>query len=111
MEDLNSFLNSVKSYNPEGVEEVKKAYEVADKLHSGQFRESGEPYIIHPLAVASILSEMHADTDTLCAALLHDTLEDTPVTKEAIAHEFNTDVANLVDGVTKISKMNFSTKE
>jgi len=70
----------------------------------------GEPYITHPLNVAYILSEMHADKDTICAALLHDTLEDTEATKEEIAELFNKDIANLVDGVTKISKMNFSSK-
>lgn len=74
-------------------------------------RQSGEPYISHPLNVAYILAEMHADRDTICAGLLHDTLEDTKVTKEEIAENFNSDVANLVDVVTKMSKMNFSSKE
>ena len=105
------FFETVKSYNPETLERVKKAYDYANALHSGQIRQSGEPYIIHPLNVAYILAEMHADGDTLCAGLLHDTLEDTHITKEDIAHEFNKDVANLVDGVTKMSKMNFSSKQ
>ena len=79
--------------------------------YDGQIRQSGEPYITHPLNVAYILAEMHADRDTLCAGLLHDTLEDTNVTKEEIERLFNQDVAKLVDGVTKISKLNFSTKQ
>ena len=107
-EDLEKLITT---YNVSGLEMVKKAYEYAKCLHDGQFRQSGEPYIIHPLHVAYILSEMHADTDTICAGLLHDTIEDTNVKKEDIAYEFNQDVANLVDGVTKISKMNFSSKE
>ena len=107
---LDDLVNNVKSYNESGVEQIKKAFYYAKTLHEGQYRESGEEYITHPLTVAYILSEMHGDTDTISAALLHDTLEDTHVTKEEIAHDFNKDVANLVDGVTKISKLNFSSK-
>ena len=108
---LEDLIIKVMAYNPEAVEKVKKAYEVADELHAGQFRQSGEPYITHPLNVAYILAELHADQDTLCAGLLHDTLEDTEITKEEIEKEFNYDVAYLVDGVTKISKMKFTSKE
>lgn len=108
---LQDLLNKLRECNPEEVEIVKRAYEYADTLHKGQMRQSGEPYISHPLNVAYILAEMHADRDTICAGLLHDTLEDTKVTKEEIAENFNSDVANLVDGVTKMSKMNFSSKE
>ena len=107
---LNDLLNNVKLYNESGIPSIEKAYHYAESLHEGQFRQSGEPYISHPLNVAYILSEMHADTDTICAGLLHDTLEDTEITKEAIAEDFNKEVANLVDGVTKISKLNFSTE-
>ena len=108
---LNVLIGKLKDYNPEEVEMVKKAYEYASNLHSGQFRQSGEPYIIHPLNVACILADMHADSDTICAGLLHDTLEDTNTTKEEIAHDFNQSIANLVDGVTKLAKMNFSSKQ
>lgn len=101
----------VMEYNPTEVEIITKAYEYAKQLHEGQFRQSGEPYISHPVNVAYILSEMHADKDTICAGLLHDTLEDTNITKEDIAYEFNQDIANLVDGVTKLAKMHFSSKE
>ena len=108
---FDDFINLVKSYNPSEVEIITKAYDYANLLHKGQKRQSGEDYIIHPLNVAYILAEMHADKDTVCAGLLHDTLEDTYITKEDIAHEFNPTIASLVDGVTKISKMNFSSKE
>ncbi len=104
-------LKKIKEYNPEEEKSIMKAYEFANNLHSGQIRQSGEPYISHPLNVAYILAEMNADKDTICAGLLHDTLEDTNTTKEDISHEFNATVANLVDGVTKMSKMNFSSKQ
>ena len=108
---LNDLLIKLEEYNKEEVEIVKKVYEYADNLHLGQKRQSGEPYISHPLNVAYILAEMHVDRDTICAGLLHDTLEDTNITKEDIAHDFNQNIANLVDGVTKLSKMNFSSKQ
>ena len=83
IEDL---LKNVGSYNYDISEliAIKKAYEYAEDLHSGQYRQSGEPYIIHPLTVAYILSDMQADCDTICAALLHDVLEDTSATKEFV---------------------------
>ncbi len=108
IEDL---LLVLKDYNMEAVPVVHRAYLYAKELHTGQLRESGEPYIVHPLNVAYILAEMHADCDTLCAGLLHDVIEDTTATKEDIAHDFNRNVANLVDGVTKLAKMNFSSKQ
>ena len=104
-------LNNITDYKKESIDEILKAYELANNLHDGQKRQSGEPYIIHPLSVAIILSEMKADKDTICAGILHDTLEDTHITKEELIHEFNSDIANLVDGVTKISKLNFSSKQ
>lgn len=81
IEDL---IEIVKDYNPEEVDIVKKTYEFAKELHNGQKRQSGDDYITHPLNVAYILAEMHADRDTVCAGLLHDTLEDTHITKEEI---------------------------
>ncbi len=108
---LQDLIDKLNEYNSEEVEVIKKAYEYAKKLHEGQYRQSGEPYINHPLNVAYILADMHADRDTICAGLLHDVLEDTEITKEDIAHDFNQNVANLVDGVTKLSKMNFSSKQ
>ena len=109
--NIEILLKEVEKYNKKDIEKVRKAYEFADILHKGQYRQSGEPYITHPLNVALILAKMNADTDTLCAALLHDTLEDTSATKDDIKYFFNSEVANLVDGVTKISKMNFSSKK
>ncbi len=108
---IENLVTKLDKYNIDEINIIKKAYEYANILHEGQIRQSGEPYIIHPLNVAYILTELHADCDTICAGLLHDTLEDTNITKEDIAHDFNQSIANLVDGVTKLSKMNFSTKE
>ena len=108
---INDLLINLSEYNPDAISDVKKAYDYASYLHNGQVRQSGEPYISHPLNVAYILSEMHADSDTVCAGLLHDTLEDTNIKKEDIVHDFNQNVANLVDGVTKLAKMNFSSKQ
>lgn len=108
---INDLLAKIVEYNNEEIEIIRKAYSYAEELHKGQKRQSGEEYITHPLNVAYILADMHADRDTVCAGLLHDTLEDTSITKEDIASIFNKDIANLVDGVTKISKMNFSSKQ
>ena len=108
---INDLIKNVESYNPEEVDNIRKAYEYAKYLHEGQTRQSGEPYIIHPLNVAYILSELHADSSTICAGLLHDTIEDTNVSKEEIAILFNDEVATLVEGVTKLAKMNFSSKK
>lgn len=108
---IDDLIENIKSYNEEEVDVILKAYNMANTLHHGQKRQSGEDYIIHPLNVAYILAEMRADRDTVCAGLLHDTLEDTNITKEEIAENFGSDVANLVDGVTKMSKMNFSSKQ
>ncbi len=108
---ISDLIEMVKTYNPNEIEIINKAYDFAEQLHRGQTRQSSEPYIIHPLNVAYILAEMHADKDTVCAGLLHDTLEDTEITKEIIIEEFNAEVAKLVDGVTKLSKINFSSKQ
>ena len=113
MSEINvlSLFQTLKEYSPEELDKIKKAYQYARDLHEGQTRQNGEPYINHPLNVAIILAEMHADSDTICAGLLHDTLEDTNATKEDIASLLNKNIANLVDGVTKISKLNFSSKK
>lgn len=108
---IDSLIESIKGYDATMVNDVLKAYQYALESHSGQLRESGEEYITHPLTVAYILSLMRADKETICAALLHDTLEDTKLEKEDIVNEFGEVVAELVDGVTKLSKMNFSNKQ
>jgi GTP pyrophosphokinase len=107
---IDDLLKKVSEYNPEEVDKVKKAYEVAALAHNKQFRESGEPYIIHPLHVAMNLTEFYADGSTLCAGLLHDVVEDTDYTLEDIRDLFGDEVALLVEGVTKISNLHFSTK-
>ncbi|ABI40679.1 (p)ppGpp synthetase I, SpoT/RelA [Shewanella sp. MR-4] len=96
---------------PEQVELLKQAYQVARDAHEGQMRTSGEPYITHPVAVARILAEMRLDHETLMAALLHDTIEDTYVTKEDLAEQFGEAVAELVEGVSKLDKLKFRDKK
>jgi GTP pyrophosphokinase len=108
---LEELIEKVRSYNKGNIDLIIKAYDYASKKHEGQKRQSGEPYIIHPLNVAFILAEMHADIDTICAGLLHDTIEDTDATREDIERDFNESIALLVEGVTKIGKMNFSSKQ
>ncbi len=86
---------------------LRRAFELGARAHAGQTRKSGEPYITHPVAVATLLAELRMDRETLCAAILHDVLEDTEVSREAIAAEFGETVADLVDGVTKLDKLSF----
>ncbi|QJR13311.1 RelA/SpoT family protein [Usitatibacter palustris] len=105
-EELVSALGYLK---PQDVELIEAAYEVARAAHAGQFRKSGEPYITHPLAVAKILAEWHLDPQALMAAILHDVVEDTPTTKSEIAKKFGKPVAELVDGVSKIDRIEFAT--
>jgi GTP pyrophosphokinase len=105
-EELTAVLGYLK---PKDVEQIEEAYEVARAAHSGQYRQSGEPYITHPLAVAKILAEWHLDPQALMAALLHDVVEDTPTTKTEIAKRFGKAVAELVDGVSKIDRIEFAT--
>lgn len=88
-------------------QKIIRAYQVAERCHQGQMRKSGEPYITHPIAVATILAELGMDTDTLAAALLHDTVEDTGYSLDEVRTEFGNDVAVLVDGVTKLDKVEY----
>jgi GTP diphosphokinase / guanosine-3',5'-bis(diphosphate) 3'-diphosphatase len=100
------------AYLPEqNVARVLRAYRVGAVAHEGQTRKSGEPYITHPIAVAGILAEMGMDAETIIAAILHDTLEDTALSRTALAGEFGETVAELVDGVTKLDKMRFSSRQ
>lgn len=93
------------------VEKIREAYRYADNAHLGQFRKSGEPYITHPIAVASILASWRMDAETIEAGLMHDVLEDTGTSKREMAEKFGTDVAELVDGVSKLDKLRFSSNE
>ena len=109
---LKDFMDYVHSYlGDDECEQIMKAFTLADKAHKGQFRASGEPYIMHPLAVAEILAHLQIDHITLIAALLHDVVEDTDYTKEDIENLFGTEVAFLVDGVTKLNQFQYETKE
>ena len=98
-------------HTPEEIAQVEKAYKFAKKTHDGQFRVSGEPYIIHPVEVAKILTTLHVDCHTIIAAFLHDVLEDTDTSPETIRELFGDDVLTLVQGVTKLGKLKFKSKE
>jgi len=111
-EALKEFMDYVHSYlGDDECDQIMKAFTLADKAHEGQFRASGEPYIMHPLAVAEILAHLQIDHITLIAALLHDVVEDTEYTKEDIETLFGAEVAFLVDGVTKLNQFQYETKE
>ena len=111
-EALNYLIETIHTYQPNAdCVDVKKAFELADKAHEQQQRVSGEPYITHPLAVAQILAELQIDTTTITASLLHDVVEDTSYTLENLTQEFGSQVAFLVDGVTKLSRIDYRTKE
>ncbi|MBQ5545512.1 MAG: bifunctional (p)ppGpp synthetase/guanosine-3',5'-bis(diphosphate) 3'-pyrophosphohydrolase [Clostridia bacterium] len=90
---------------------IEKAYLFANRAHAGQTRKSGEPYIVHPISVANILVQLGMDTDSVVAALLHDVVEDTPVTSAEIEANFGSIIAQIIDGLTKLSKMGFKTRE
>lgn len=105
-------IEKIKTYHPSNdFSMVEKAYKLAVNAHEGQLRRSGEPYIIHPLKVAYILAELELDMESIVAGILHDTIEDTPYTYEDIEKLFSQEVAVLVDGVTKLGKISYSTKE
>jgi GTP pyrophosphokinase len=109
---LETLCNTIKSYYPDAkLELVHKAYQFAEASHKGQLRSSGEPYIIHPVGVAQSLAELRLDLSSIVTGLLHDTVEDTHATLEQIENEFGKDIAELVDGVTKLSQITFKTSE
>lgn len=110
--DFQILVNKVKSYSPQAdTDMLARAFEFAEAAHRGQVRESGEEYISHPLEVAFILTEIQMDVETLCAAMLHDVVEDTGVTLEQLTESFGPLVARLVDGVTKLSRLDFKNKQ
>src|SRR5690606_24190836 len=92
------------------VERIKEAYRFADQAHLGQFRASGEPYISHPIAVTEICAGWKLDAESLMAALLHDVIEDQGVTKQELAEKFGADVSEIVDGLSKLDRLEFATK-
>ena len=105
---LEDLLAYILKYNPDAdVELITKAFNLAKEAHEGQLRKSGEPYIIHPVAVAKILSELNMDSQTICAGLLHDVIEDTKYTYDDIKEMFGENIADIVEGVTKIKNLNY----
>ena len=112
LERYQALEDKIKSYNPSlDAQRLFNAFTFADNAHSGQLRKDGSPYITHPLAVAEIVAELELDTDSIIAALLHDCIEDTGVTHEEIAKLFGTTVADLVEGVTKLTRVQYTSKE
>jgi GTP diphosphokinase / guanosine-3',5'-bis(diphosphate) 3'-diphosphatase len=109
---LKELLSSVGGYLPqEQVDRIREAAEFGASAHQGQKRLSGEPFIAHPVAAAAILSDLHLDADTIVAAILHDVIEDTPTPKDQLATRFGADVAEIVDGVTKLDQIKFKSRE
>lgn len=106
-----NLINTIDIYikNPDSLKLIERAFLVGEKYHDNQFRKNGDPYFTHPIAVTQILADMHAGPETLAAGLLHDTLEDTDLPKAELSQMFGTEIANLVEGVTKISKVEFKT--
>lgn len=110
--ELQELIEKIKGYAPNAdIDLVKRAYYLGKKAHEGQFRKSGEPYFTHPLAVANILVDMELDIETIAAGILHDVVEDTEYTYEDIEKEFSQEIANLVDGVTKLGQIKYQSKE
>ncbi|WP_152227350.1 bifunctional GTP diphosphokinase/guanosine-3',5'-bis pyrophosphate 3'-pyrophosphohydrolase [Pseudomonas sp. SCB32] len=111
MPGIDAFADRLSSYlGPDQVNLVRRAYYYAEQAHDGQRRRSGEAYVTHPLAVANILADMHMDHQSLMAAMLHDVIEDTGIAKEALTAQFGETVSELVDGVSKLTQMNFESK-
>jgi guanosine-3',5'-bis(diphosphate) 3'-pyrophosphohydrolase len=109
---ISDVVSRIRSYAPDAdVQPVMTAYLLAARAHQGQMRKSGQPYLTHPLAVAGILAELRMDVDTIATALLHDALEDNPITKTQMIAEIGPEITELVDGVTKIGKLKFRSKE
>jgi len=108
MQTIDALDSTLRSYlNPGQAQQVRRAYYFAEQAHFGQIRRSGEPYVTHPLAVAGILADMHMDHQSLMAAMLHDVIEDTGIEKDSIGNQFGPAVAELVDGVSKLTQMEF----
>ncbi|MGI6210996.1 MAG: RelA/SpoT family protein [Anaerovoracaceae bacterium] len=111
MKTKEQFLEEILKYKKYDTELIGKAYDTAYRLHDGQFRKSGDPYIIHPIAVAVILAQLGMDGQTICGGLLHDVVEDTDYTSEQLGEDFGSEIELLVDGVTKLGAIKFDSKE
>src|SRR5205809_7613998 len=109
---LADILTKVEGYHPAAdADLIKKAYVYAAKAHDGQLRRSGDPYVVHPLSVASNIAEMKLDVPSICAGLLHDCVEDTSATVDELQRLFGNEISFLVDGVTKLGKIPWNTRE
>jgi GTP pyrophosphokinase len=112
MLQVEEIIDRVKAYQPTAdANLIKRAFDYSFKMHEGQTRKSGDPYIVHPVSVAGIITELRLDTASVCAGLLHDVVEDTLASPKDVERQFGTEIASLVDGVTKLSKINFTSKE
>lgn len=112
MKKRREFLDTILKFNSKyDIDFIAKAYDVAEEMHKGQLRKSGEPYLIHPMAVAEILADLGMDEETIVAGLLHDVVEDTEYTRDDLVRDFGTEVELLVDGVTKLGSLRFKNKE
>lgn len=112
MKKRSEFLDTILNFNPNyDIDIIGKAYDVAEEMHRGQLRKSGEPYLIHPMAVAEILADLGMDEETIVAGLLHDVVEDTEYTEKQLIDDFGEEVGLLVDGVTKLGSLKFKNKE
>src|SRR5271166_3005234 len=105
-------IERVRAYQPTVDSDlIQRAYDYSFRMHAGQTRKSGQPYVVHPVSVAGIIADLRLDAASVCAGLLHDVVEDTLATTDDITKEFGVEVAELVDGVTKLSQINFTSKE
>src|SRR5271163_901180 len=111
-DQFRKLLDVVRANRPgDDLDVIRRAWEFCVQHHSGQLRASGEPYVLHPLEVAQVVAEMKLDSTAIAAGLLHDAVEDTPVTTEDISEQFGEQVAHIVEGVTKIDKIQFANRE
>jgi guanosine-3',5'-bis(diphosphate) 3'-pyrophosphohydrolase len=112
MLQVDEIIRRVRTYQPAADSDIiKRAYDYSYRMHSGQMRKSGDPYFVHPASVAGIITDLRLDTASVCAGLLHDVVEDTLASSKDIEREFGGEIASLVDGVTKLSQINFTSKE
>src|SRR5262252_5366622 len=112
MLQVDQLIERIRTYQPSvDANLIQRAYDYSYRMHAGQRRKSGQPYIVHPVSVAAIIADLRLDGASVCAGLLHDVVEDTLATTDDLTKEFGVEVAELVDGVTKLSKINFTSKE
>src|SRR5271170_4589262 len=112
MLQVDQLVDRIRTYQPSvDPDLIQRAYDYSYRMHAGQKRKSGQPYVVHPVSVAGIIADLRLDAASVCAGLLHDVVEDTLATTDDITKEFGVEVSELVDGVTKLSKINFTSKE